>query len=55
MCIRDRGIDGRVIEAHAGDVLYLPKGSRVLFGTPNRVRVFYVTYPAEWQGAAPAR
>ncbi|MBL8953493.1 MAG: hypothetical protein JNK82_22145, partial [Myxococcaceae bacterium] len=29
--------------------LYIPKGSRVLFGTPNRVRVFYVTYPAEWQ------
>lgn len=43
------GIDGRVIEARPGDVLYIPKGSRVLFGTPNRVRVFYVTYPAEWQ------
>ncbi|MBL8954874.1 MAG: DUF861 domain-containing protein [Myxococcaceae bacterium] len=43
------GIDGRVVEAQAGDVLYIPKGSRVLFGTPNRVRVFYVTYPAEWQ------
>ncbi len=45
------GIDGRVIEARAGDVLYIPKGSKVLFGTPNRVRVFYVTYPAEWQAA----
>ena len=43
------GIDGRTIEARAGDVLYIPKGSRVLFGTPNRVRVFYVTYPASWQ------
>lgn len=43
------GIDGRTIEARAGDVLYIPKGSRVLFGTPNRVRVFYVTYPANWQ------
>lgn len=45
------GIDGRVIAAGPGDVLYIPKGSRVLFGTPNRVRVFYVTYPAEWQTA----
>lgn len=45
------GVDGRVVEAKPGDVLHLPKGSRVLFGTPNRVRLFYVTYPAEWQGA----
>jgi ethanolamine utilization protein EutQ len=42
------GIDGRTIEGRPGDVLYIPKGSRVLFGTPNRVRVFYVTYPADW-------
>jgi ethanolamine utilization protein EutQ len=42
------GIEGRVIEGRPGDVLYLPKGSRVLFGTPNRVRVFYVTHPADW-------
>ena len=46
------GIDGRVIEGRPGDVLYIPKGSRVLFGTPNRVRVFYVTYPADWAGPA---
>lgn len=44
-------IDGRTLEAQAGDVLYIPKGSQIVFGTPNRVRVFYVTYPAEW--AAP--
>ncbi len=44
------GIDGRVVEARPGDVVYIPKGSRVFFGTPNRVRVFYVTYPADWQG-----
>jgi ethanolamine utilization protein EutQ len=42
------GIDGRTVEGRQGDVLYLPKGSKIVFGTPSRVRVFYVTYPADW-------
>ncbi len=45
-------IDGRVLEGRAGDVFYLPKGSRIVFGTPSRTRVFYVTYPADWATAA---
>jgi ethanolamine utilization protein EutQ len=49
------GIDGRVVEATAGDVVYLPKGSSITFGTPSRVKVFYVTYPADWSSSAPAR
>ena len=28
----------------------LPKGSEIVFGTPSRVRIFYVTYPADWAG-----
>lgn len=44
-------IDGRVVEGRAGDVLYIPKGSRIVFATPHRVRVFYVTYPADWTSA----
>lgn len=51
-------IDGRTLEGKAGDVFYIPKGSRIVFGTPSRTRVFYVTYPANWTGAAttqPAR
>lgn len=50
-------IDGRVLEGKTGDVFYIPKGSRIVFGTPNRTRVFYVTYPADWAAAgnAPAR
>lgn len=43
-------VDGRVNEARPGDVVYLPKGSKLVFGTPNRVKVFYVTYPADWAG-----
>jgi ethanolamine utilization protein EutQ len=41
-------IDGRALEGRAGDVFYIPKGSAIVFGTPSRVRVFYVTYPADW-------
>jgi ethanolamine utilization protein EutQ len=44
------GIDGRTVEGRPGDVLFIPKGSKIVFGTPSRVKVFYVTYPANWQG-----
>jgi ethanolamine utilization protein EutQ len=47
-------IDGRTLEGRAGDVFYIPKGSRIVFGTPSRTRVFYVTYPADWSAAAQA-
>ncbi len=33
-----------------GDVLYIPKGSSITFGTPEWAKFFYVTYPAEWGG-----
>lgn len=47
-------IDGRVIEGRPGDVLYIPRGSAVVFGTPWRTKVFYVTYPADWAAATSA-
>lgn len=31
-----------------GDVLFVPKGTRLTFGTPHWTRFVYVTYPAEW-------
>jgi len=50
-------IDGHTLEGRAGDVFFIPKGSTVLFGTPWRTKVFYVTYPADWAAAStmPAR
>lgn len=45
-------VDGRVLEGKPGDVFYLPKGSSIIFGTPWRTKVFYVTYPADWVGAS---
>jgi ethanolamine utilization protein EutQ len=41
-------IDGRTVEGRAGDVLYIPKGSTIVFATPHRTKVFYVTHPADW-------
>lgn len=48
-------VDGRTVEGHPGDVLYIPKGRRIIFGTPSRTQVFYVTYPADWSTASPIR
>ena len=42
--------NGQTVIGKSGDVLYIPKGSAIEFGTPSAVRFFYVTYPANWQG-----
>ncbi|QIZ75705.1 ethanolamine utilization acetate kinase EutQ [Ferrimonas lipolytica] len=34
--------------AKPSDVIFIPKGSTVEFGTPTRVRYVYITYPADW-------
>jgi ethanolamine utilization protein EutQ len=42
-------INGTVNKCKAGDVLSIPKGSSVVFGSPFYAKVFYVTYPANWE------
>lgn len=34
-----------------GDVIAVPKGSSITFGTPSWAKFFYVTYPADWAPA----
>lgn len=41
-------IDGETFTAEAGDVLFVPKNSKVVWGSPNKGRLFYATYPADW-------
>ena len=41
----------QAIVAHPGDVVAVPKGSSITFGTPSWTRFLYVTYPADWDGA----
>ncbi len=42
-------IDGKKYTANAGDVLFVPSGSRVIWGSPDKARIFYATYPANWE------
>lgn len=32
-----------------GDVLYVPKGTSITFGTPSWAKFLYVTYPVDWE------
>lgn len=41
-------IDEKTYTAKAGDVLFVPSGSKVVWGSPDKARVFYATYPANW-------
>ncbi|MCO5387332.1 MAG: cupin domain-containing protein [Desulfosporosinus sp.] len=41
-------VEGQVFRAKPGDVVYIPKGSQVVFSSPSFCKVFYCTYPANW-------
>lgn len=38
------GLDGRVFTAHPGDCLFFQNGSKLTFGSPDKVKVFYATH-----------
>ncbi|MCX6055555.1 MAG: cupin domain-containing protein [Chloroflexi bacterium] len=39
---------GQEVHCGPGDTVFIPKNSKITFGTPSRVRFVYVTYPANW-------
>ena len=39
----------QVVLGSPGDVIHIPKGSNIFFGSPSFARVFYVTFPADWE------
>ena len=41
--------NGETLVGKPGDLLFIPKGSAIEFGTPSRVRFLYVAWPANWQ------
>lgn len=41
-------ISGNKYTANEGDILFVPKGSKVVWGSPNKAKIFYTTYPANW-------
>ena len=38
-------VDGKVFTARAGDVLYFPKGTKVVWDAVGKVKIFYATHP----------
>jgi ethanolamine utilization protein EutQ len=36
------------VHGKPGDVIFIPKGSNITFGTPNMTRFIYVAFPANW-------
>ncbi len=42
-------IDGRRITANAGEVILIPRNSKIQFSVDGKARFIYVTYPADWQ------
>lgn len=42
-------VGNKVFKGKPGDVISIPKGTSVVFGSPSRAKVFYVTYPANWE------
>ena len=41
-------IDGRTITGEAGDIIYIPRNSHIIFMTPSFTRYAYFVYPANW-------
>ncbi|ADX25409.1 MULTISPECIES: cupin domain-containing protein [Streptococcus] len=41
-------IDGQTYVAREGDVIYVPSGSHVILGSPDKAKLFYTTYPSNW-------
>jgi len=40
---------GETVSAGPGEVILIPRGSKIQFSAPARARFLYVTYPADWQ------
>jgi len=45
-------VDGATYRGKPGDVFFIPRGTKIVFSSPGKVKFFYVTYPANWQAQA---
>jgi ethanolamine utilization protein EutQ len=41
-------IDGRKVVANKGEIILIPKNSKIQFSVPNYAKFMFVTYPANW-------
>jgi ethanolamine utilization protein EutQ len=42
-------VDGRTVSAEAGELILIPKNSKIQFSVTKEARFVYVTFPADWQ------
>lgn len=42
-------VNNRRIVGNKGDILFIPKDTKITFSCPEHVRFLYVTYPANWE------
>ncbi len=40
---------GETVIGKPGDIIFVPKSSSIMFGTPTKVRFVYIAWPANWQ------
>lgn len=40
--------EGKKVVGKPGDIILIPKGSSIYFGTPDKVRFYYTVYPVNW-------
>ena len=41
-------INGKEYTAYTGDIIYIPKGSDVIWSAKEYTKLLYITYPATW-------
>lgn len=41
-------VDGRKTTAGPGQMIFIPKDTKIHFSTPDRTRFLYICYPANW-------
>ena len=41
--------DGSTVEAKQGEVIFIPKGSSIVFSPAFYTKFLYIVYPADWQ------
>lgn len=42
-------IDGNTVTGNKGDIIFIPKESKISFSAEEYARFMYVSYPADWQ------
>ena len=43
------GLPSGPVVGRPGDVIFVPRGTEITFGTPSWARFLYVTHPADWE------